>query len=440
MIRPKKGFVKSEFAENGEKILKEEFRVRHLRSGTFGGILILSDENWGVLPMKKIASVLWTLPLVLAGCGAQEKTVTVWPIVLVVLAVAVGALALLRTRAWQAYNRRRAKKGRKDVPLDMLTMIAWGLAGVLLVVALLGGLLGGNSEKKPPDDEIGTSTADTTPQPHWEDTETGRKYILADGTVATGWQDIENKRYYFKEDGSTLAAGWQELEGQKLYFRADGSMARGEETVDGVKTFFTSTGAVVEVANPWNEIPSEYPIELMDLSNIYAVEGIQIDVKIYEPLKAMMDACNKAMAEQYGDKASKCCVTSGYRTMDDQIRLYTQEIKKWLDQDLTQDEAEKAAATAVAAPGTSEHQLGLAVDIVDTGSWKLDEFQADLPAQQWLINNSWEYGFILRYPEGKTDETGIIYEPWHYRYVGKELAKELHELNMTLEAYLNSLD
>ena len=105
-----------------------------------------------------------------------------------------------------------------------------------------------------------------------------------------------------------------------------------------------------------------------------------------------------------------------------------------------QEDAKKAAATAVAVPGTSEHQLGLAVDIVDTGSWKLDEFQADLPAQQWLIANGWEYGFILRYPEGKTGETGIIYEPWHYRYVGKELAKELHELDMTLEAYLDSLN
>ncbi len=390
--------------------------------------------------MKKIFGTLWVLPLVLAGCGSQEKTVSVWPILLVVLAVVLGILAVIRTRAWEAYNRRRARKGRKDVPLDMLTVVAWVLAFILLVGGLFGFVLNGEPNRGKPADSTGTSTDDTTPQAHWEDTETGRRYILADGTVASGWQDIGDKRFYLKADGTTLSGGWQELDGVKLYFRADGSMARGEEMIDGEKVFFTSTGAVVEVANPWNEVPTEYPVELMDLSTIYAVTGIQIDVKIYEPLKTMMDACNKALADQYGDKASKCCVTSGYRTMDDQIRIYNREIEDRMNQGMSKEEAEKSAATAVAVPGTSEHQLGLAVDIVDTGSWSLDEFQADLPAQQWLIAHSWEYGFILRYPEGKTNETGIIYEPWHYRYVGKELAKELHDLDMTLEAYLDSLN
>ena len=62
-----------------------------------------------------------------------------------------------------------------------------------------------------------------------------------------------------------------------------------------------------------------------------------------------------------------------------------------------------------------------------------------MPAQKWLMSNSWKYGFILRYPNSKTDVTGIIYEPWHYRYVGKELAKELYESGLTLEEYLNNL-
>ena len=90
----------------------------------------------------------------------------------------------------------------------------------------------------------------------------------------------------------------------------------------------------------------------------------------------------------------------------------------------------------MAIPGTSEHQLGLAVDIVDKHSQVLDNSQADTPAQQWLMEHSWEYGFILRYPEGKSEITGIIYEPWHYRYVGKEAAAEIHELGLCLEEYL----
>ena len=93
----------------------------------------------------------------------------------------------------------------------------------------------------------------------------------------------------------------------------------------------------------------------------------------------------------------------------------------------------------VARPGTSEHELGLAVDIIDTQLWDLVEEQENLPAQQWLMENSWKYGFIFRYPKDKIEITGIIYEPWHYRYVGKELAAEIHESGLTLEEYLANL-
>jgi D-alanyl-D-alanine carboxypeptidase len=105
----------------------------------------------------------------------------------------------------------------------------------------------------------------------------------------------------------------------------------------------------------------------------------------------------------------------------------------------SREEAERIAATVSAIPGTSEHQLGLAVDIIDTGIWGLVQEQEDLAGQQWLMENCWRYGFILRYPKNKTDETGIIYEPWHYRYVGIELAEELRECGLTLEAYLAAL-
>jgi D-alanyl-D-alanine carboxypeptidase len=92
-----------------------------------------------------------------------------------------------------------------------------------------------------------------------------------------------------------------------------------------------------------------------------------------------------------------------------------------------------------ARPGTSEHQLGLAVDFVDTRYWTLDEKQAELPAQKWLMEHCWEYGFILRYPSEKSEITGIIYEPWHYRYVGREIALEIRDAGLTLEEYLETL-
>ena len=80
--------------------------------------------------------------------------------------------------------------------------------------------------------------------------------------------------------------------------------------------------------------------------------------------------------------------------------------------------------------------IGLAVDIVDANNATLTSAQAKTATQKWLMENCWRYGFILRYPEGKSDITGIIYEPWHYRYVGYALAKELHFSGMTLEEYL----
>jgi D-alanyl-D-alanine carboxypeptidase len=110
-----------------------------------------------------------------------------------------------------------------------------------------------------------------------------------------------------------------------------------------------------------------------------------------------------------------------------------------MDTGLSKTEAKKKAATVVAVPGTSEHQLGLSVDIIDASLYSLERKQETLPAQRWLMENSWKYGFVLRYPEDKVDITGIIYEPWHYRYVGTEVARELYESGLTLEEYIENL-
>ena len=98
------------------------------------------------------------------------------------------------------------------------------------------------------------------------------------------------------------------------------------------------------------------------------------------------------------------------------------------------------AAKAVAIPGTSEHQLGLAVDIVDANMQDLTDEQENTATQKWLMANSWRYGFIHRYPNDKTDITGIIYEPWHYRYVGKDAAQDIFNRDITLEEYLGKAE
>ena len=404
--------------------------------------------------MKKTRIAFGVLGIVLAltGCGApaegaEAAPFNIWPWILGLLGLAMLALAGYQTYCYVTYLRKARRRRRKNTHgVEPLTIILYAAAVVLLLLAVISGSWGAAPADPNTTTEPTTEPTGSTSEPTgtgivtgWVDDGDSRYYMLADGTFAKGWMDMDGRRYYFQENGMTLS-GWHEVEGIRRYFRPDGSMARGEEEIDGVKHFFTSTGAQVEVANPWNPVPEDYTVDLMDLSVIYATDGIQIDARIYEPLKKMMDDCNAAMAEQYPDDAPRCCVTSGYRSMEDQTQIYNNKVNNLIYNGRTQEEAEQEAATAVALPGTSEHQIGLAVDIVDTDSWSLDEFQDDLPAQKWLMEHCWEYGFILRYPEGKTDVTGIIYEPWHYRYVGTELAKELQASGLTLEEYLNNLD
>ena len=177
------------------------------------------------------------------------------------------------------------------------------------------------------------------------------------------------------------------------------------------------------LVNPWNAVPDDFSVKLKKLKN-----GHAIDERAYPDLQAMMDA---ARAEGLSP-----LICSSYRTNEKQTTLYNNEVKKYLSQGYSQTDAEAQARKWVAYPGTSEHQTGLAVDIVSASYQLLDKKQESTPEQKWLMENSYKYGFILRYPNEKSEITGIYYEPWHYRYVGKEVAKEIHDKGICLEEYL----
>ena len=140
-----------------------------------------------------------------------------------------------------------------------------------------------------------------------------------------------------------------------------------------------------------------------------------------------MDACRDAGYAPF--------LCSAYRTQETQQSLYDNKVQRLINSGMSEDEAKVEAAKAVAIPGTSEHQLGLAVDIVDANMQDLTDEQENTETQKWLMANSWRYGFIHRYPNDKTDITGIIYEPWHYRYVGKAAAQGIFNRDITLEEY-----
>lgn len=177
------------------------------------------------------------------------------------------------------------------------------------------------------------------------------------------------------------------------------------------------------LVNPWTPLPEGYQPTLATVEN-----GYQVDQRCAADLEAMLAACREA-----GLSPVLC---SAYRTQEKQTALYENLVGKRMAQGLSREDAETQAAKEVARPGTSEHQLGLAVDIVDASYQLLDTHQEDTPVQQWLMEHCWEYGFLLRYPPDKGAVTGIIYEPWHYRYVGRDHAQAIGQAGLCLEEFL----
>lgn len=179
----------------------------------------------------------------------------------------------------------------------------------------------------------------------------------------------------------------------------------------------------IVLVNSWCPIAEDYAVDIRELSN-----GQKVAVECYDALIEMLSDC-----EEYGLRPEVC---SGFRDLNDQAKLFENKIERVMAAGHVREDAERIAATEVARPGTSEHHTGLAVDIIDRDYPVLDETQEQRPTQRWLLENSWKYGFVLRYPTGKTDVTGIIYEPWHYRYVGVDAAKIMYEQDLCLEEYL----
>ncbi len=262
----------------------------------------------------------------------------------------------------------------------------------------------------------------------------GKVYIFdSDGgmIVSEGWVDYAGDRYYLNKDGSAYI-GWLDDtdDGHKYYLQKDGSAAQGEVVIEGKTYFFTESGKNFIMVNPWHPVPEDYNPELVRVSSSYAGNE-KSEINANTALDKMMTDGRNAGYNIY--------VADAYRTNDDQAWLFNRRVNSYINQGYSQEEAYNLAKEWSAIPGTSEHELGMAFDIIDTWIWDLVEEQETLAGQQWLMENCWKYGFILRYPKDKKDETGINYEPWHYRYFGLEIAKEIHDSGLTVEGYIKSL-
>lgn len=177
------------------------------------------------------------------------------------------------------------------------------------------------------------------------------------------------------------------------------------------------------LVNSSHPIPDDFSVNLVQLKG-----GQTIDERAYPDLQNMMDDARNAGLSPI--------ICSSYRTMEKQTSLFNKKVMGLIAQGYSEIEARTEAGKWIAVPGTSEHQLGLAVDIVSESYQILDEQQQNTAEQKWLTENSYKYGFILRYPADKSEITGIDFEPWHYRYVGKEIAAEIDQKGICLEEYL----
>lgn len=175
------------------------------------------------------------------------------------------------------------------------------------------------------------------------------------------------------------------------------------------------------LVNRDNPLPEDYAIEMVTLKDFPQ----SVAAVMYDDLCAML-AAGRAEGLSF-------MVCSGYRTTETQERLFNEDMEALLAQGLSYTNAYAQTVLYTMPPGCSEHETGLAVDIVALAQQMLDESQEDTPETRWLHEHCWEYGFILRYPADRSDLTGISYESWHYRYVGREAAAYLKEHDLTLE-------
>lgn len=188
---------------------------------------------------------------------------------------------------------------------------------------------------------------------------------------------------------------------------------------------FTQDDWRLILINKQHPIPDDYAFTL---GNIKTLKGtMQCDERIIEELLAMMQA-----AKEDGVSLAIC---SPYRDLKYQEVLFNRKIEAYMKKGMSYMEAYKLSSQAVTVPGASEHQIGLAIDIVCDTYQVLDEGFGETPAGIWLREHCSEYGFILRYPAGKEYITSIEYEPWHFRYVGKEAASVIMEKDLCLEEF-----
>ncbi len=236
--------------------------------------------------------------------------------------------------------------------------------------------------------------------------------------------------YFFNHRNITSQSNLQNSAGTatKETLLPQQSSTKQSLSFDKSKYSLTDPGSLWVIVNKKNALPITFAPKL-------TVPNVRLRLSATEEQMQINTQTAPAIKEMFND-ASKDGVSlvfgSGYRSAAKQKLFYNSYVAK---------DGKKAADSYSARPGHSEHQTGFAADVTSpSGKCHLQICWVDTPEGQWLASNSWRYGFIIRYPNGKTNITGYQYEPWHVRYVGKDLAAKIHESGQTLEEFFGLPD
>jgi len=196
------------------------------------------------------------------------------------------------------------------------------------------------------------------------------------------------------------------------------SFTGAEQNIATTANNAAKTKDALILVNKNNKLPDDFK------ANLTAVDGVKIDKALLNDLTEMRKAAERDNIYLY--------IAAAYRTKAQQEQIFNDAVSKYVKQGNSRNVAVNRANQTAALPGYSEHETGLAID------FSLNDTERQSEMWDWLSKNAYKYGFILRYPQGREHITGYDYEPWHYRYVGKNHAKVIYEQALVLEEYLNS--
>lgn len=212
---------------------------------------------------------------------------------------------------------------------------------------------------------------------------------------------------------------------------------------DAVPADIFKHGRSLMLLNRQYELPEDFKWDLVYWANGNSVDAMYLNCEEHNSVKAVDRAAYQPLKNMFADAESAGVplqLVSAYRSIYLQDKLFTRSVNSFISQGYSEQDAIDKANYSRTFSGTSEHNTGLGFDILQKGNFTLTTSFENTAQFKWLMENAENYGFILRYNKDKVNATGIMYEPWHFRYVGVEHAKRINELGMCLEEYIKYLE